>query len=60
MRFDPCAADWRLLYPGPAPLAVAIGQQLNPTMYPRDQLYEYRLKEQPRYRPSIRLGAKGA
>jgi SMODS-associated and fused to various effectors sensor domain len=37
-------------------LAVAIGQQLNPMMYPPDQLYEYRHKETPKYNPSIRLG----
>jgi hypothetical protein len=47
---------WRVLYAGPAPVGVAIGQQINPTMYPSVQLYEYRHKETPRYRPSIMLG----
>jgi hypothetical protein len=53
----PDAAEWHLFYAGPAPLAVAIGQLLNPTMYPAIQLYEYRHKESPRYKPSIRLRA---
>ena len=57
MQLAPEAAEWHLFYAGPAPVAVAIGQQLNPTMYPPIQLYEYRHKESPRYRPSIRLGA---
>jgi hypothetical protein len=57
MQLAPDAAEWHIFYAGPAPLAVAIGQQLNPTMYPAIQLYEYRHKEAPRYKPSIRLGA---
>jgi hypothetical protein len=57
MRLYPRARRWHLFYAGPAPLAVAIGQQINPTMYPAVQLYEYRHKELPRYRPSILLGA---
>jgi hypothetical protein len=56
MKLLPNAKTWHLFYAGPAPLAVAIGQQLNPTMYPAVQLYEYRHKEVPRYKPSIRLG----
>jgi hypothetical protein len=56
MQLLPNAKTWHLFYAGPAPLAVAIGQQLNPTMYPAVQLYEYRHKEVPRYKPSIRLG----
>jgi hypothetical protein len=60
MLLAPNAAVWHIFYAGPAPLAVAIGQQLNPTMYPPIQLYEFRFKEQPRYRPSIRLGNNGA
>jgi hypothetical protein len=46
---------WRVLYAGPAPVGVAVGQQLNPTMYPAVQLYEYRHKDSPRYRASILL-----
>ena len=57
IQLCPQASIWHLFYAGPAPLAVAIGQQLNPTMYPPVQLYEYRHKETPRYKPSIRLGA---
>jgi hypothetical protein len=56
MQLMPRATAWHVFYGGPAPGAVAIGQQLNPTMYPSVQLYEYRHKETPRYQPSIRLG----
>ena len=52
----PHAEAWHVFYAGPAPVAVAIGQQINPTMCPRVQLYEYRHKEIPPYRASIRLG----
>jgi hypothetical protein len=55
MQRFPCAATWHLFYAGPAPIAVAIGQQLNPSMYPKAQLYEYHHTESPRYRPSICL-----
>jgi hypothetical protein len=55
MQRFPSAGTWHLFYAGPAPVAVAIGQQLNPTMYPKTQLYEYGHKESPRYRPSICL-----
>jgi hypothetical protein len=58
VQLFPQAAVWHLFYAGPAPLAVAIGQQINPTMYPAIQLYEYRHKEKPRYKPSIRLGSQ--
>lgn len=56
IRRYPQARRWHIFYAGPAPLAVAVGQQINPTMYPPVQLYEYRHKENPRYRPSIVLG----
>jgi hypothetical protein len=52
----PKAKLWHFFYAGPAPLGVAIGQQVNPTMYPPIQLYEYRHKDSPRYRASICLG----
>jgi hypothetical protein len=55
MQLLPACERWRILCAGPAPLAVAIGQQLNPTMYPPVLLYEYRHKDTPRYRPSILL-----
>ena len=38
----PNADKWHIFYAGPAPVGVVIGQQINPTMYPRTQLYEYR------------------
>lgn len=56
MEYYPNAIEWHIFYSGPAPAAVAIGQQLNPTMYPPTQLYEFRAKESPRYKASIRLG----
>ena len=56
MQKCPQAKEWHLFYAGPAPAAVVIGQQLNPTMYPPTQLYEFRAKERPRYKASIRLG----
>jgi len=56
MQRVPNAKRWHLFYAGAAPLAVAIGQQLNPTMYPPVQCYEYRHRATSRYLPSIRLG----
>lgn len=35
------STTWHLLYAGPAPGAIKVGQQLNPTMTPKTQLYEY-------------------
>ncbi|VDG20799.1 hypothetical protein MUDAN_BIHEEGNE_03517 [Lactiplantibacillus mudanjiangensis] len=58
MQKFPATKQWHLFYAGPAPLAVAVGQQLNPTMYPPTQLYEFRAKEKPRYKASILLGAQ--
>lgn len=52
----PHARLWHIFFSGPAPGAIAVGQQLNPTMHPPTQLYEFRVKEAPRYRASIRLG----
>jgi hypothetical protein len=56
MTSFPRAPEWRFFFAGPAPLGVAVGQQINPTMYPPVRLHEYRHKEIPRYRPSILLG----
>ena len=55
MRLFPRAEIWHFFFAGPAPVGVAIGQQLNPTMYPVAQLYEYRHKSGQPYLPSIRL-----
>jgi hypothetical protein len=51
----PNAVRWQLFFAGPAPGAVKVGQQLNPTMTPPTQLYEFNRAETPRYRPSILL-----
>lgn len=41
---------WHVFYAGPAPGAVVVGQQLNPTMTPPVQLYEFR---HPQHVPSL-------
>ena len=51
----PKAERWHIFYAGPAPGAVKVGQQLNPTMTPPTQLYEFSKAGQPRYRASILL-----
>jgi len=51
----PAARQWHLFYAGPAPGAVKIGQQLNPTMTPAVQLYEFSRSGTPRYTRSILL-----
>lgn len=51
----PKAERWHIFYAGPAPGAVIVGQQLNPTMSPQTQLYEFARASQPRYLPSIVL-----
>jgi hypothetical protein len=56
VQLFPGATRWHIFYAGPAPVAVAIGQQLNPTMCPRIQLYEYSLKDAEPYRVSVCLG----
>jgi hypothetical protein len=58
IRDFPVCMLWRVLYAGPAPVGVIIGQQINPTMYPPVQLYEYRHTGNPRYRASILLGTQ--
>lgn len=52
----PNAHGWHLFFAGPAPGAVAVGQQLNPTMCPPVHLYEYRRQQTPSYQQSIILG----
>jgi hypothetical protein len=56
VQLFPRATRWHIFFAGPAPAAVAAGQQINPTMCPPVQLYEFRLKENPPYRGSILLG----
>jgi len=53
----PNAGMWHLFFAGPAPGAVAVGQQLNPTMCPPVQLYEYRRDRTAAYQESIILGS---
>lgn len=48
------AEMWHIFYAGPAPGAVLLGQQLNPTMTPPVQLYEY---THPNHHPSALLNA---
>lgn len=53
----PNCRKWHLFCAVPAPVAVLIGQQLNPTMTPLVQLYEFMQSTQPAYQPSFILGA---
>lgn len=53
----PVATRWHLFYAGPAPGAVVIGQQLNPTLTPQVQLYEYQRGAEPEHQPSLVLEA---
>jgi SMODS-associated and fused to various effectors sensor domain len=51
IRF-PTSPRWHIFYAGPAPGGVVVGQQLNPTMVPTVQLYEF---QRPRHIPSITI-----
>lgn len=46
----PQSTRWHIFYAGPAPGAVVVGQQLNPTMVPAVQCYEF---QQPNHIQSI-------
>lgn len=46
---------WHIFYAGPAPGAIAVGQQLNPTMVPAIQCYEF---QRPNHIPSILITPK--
>lgn len=50
----PRTTRWHILYAGPAPGAVVVGQQLNPTMVPATQFYEF---QRPTHISSILTGA---
>jgi SMODS-associated and fused to various effectors sensor domain len=56
LAFHPNASRWHVLYAGPAPGAVAVGQQLNPTMCPMVQFYEFRRDTSPAYSASFSVG----
>lgn len=59
LQHFPNATRWHLFFAGPAPGAVKVGQQLNPTMTPPTQLYEFNRAADPRYTPSILLTPGG-
>lgn len=50
--YYPDSPRWHILYAGPAPGGLVVGQQLNPTMIPKVQLYEF---QRPRHIPSITI-----
>jgi hypothetical protein len=52
----PNAVRWHIFFAGPAPAAVVVGQQINPTMTPPVHLYEFTMRDAPPYRASICLG----
>ena len=56
MTLYPNCAQWHLLCAVPAPIAVAIGQQMNSTMCPPAQLYEFNRSRKPAYQASLLLG----
>ena len=58
LSFYPKASKWHIFYAGPAPGAVAVGQQLNPTMCPPVQFYEFRKGRRPAYQPSLIVGGE--
>ena len=51
----PNCFKWDFFCAVPAPVAVAIGQQINPTMTPLVQLYEFVHSATPAYQPSMLL-----
>lgn len=51
------AEQWHVFFAGPAPGAVKVGQQMNPTMTPSTQLYEFSKARAPRYLPNILLSS---
>lgn len=55
----PKASRWHLLLATPAPIAVRIGQAMNPSMTPPVQLYEFNRSTMPVYLPSICLEGIG-
>lgn len=55
-EFTPNLKTIHLFYAGPTSCAIAIGQQINPSMNPIIQLYEFDYRNKPYYSKSIRLG----
>jgi hypothetical protein len=55
VRENTKAQRWHFFYAGPAPGSVIVGQQVNPTMCPSVQLYEFRRAGTPAYQPSTVL-----
>ena len=56
LRRFPSANCWHLLVAAPAPVAVRIGQAMNPSIIPPVQLYEFHRAAVTAYAPSILLG----
>lgn len=56
----PRASRWHLFCAVPAPVAVSLGQQLNPTMCPAVQLYEFNRARRLNYTASVVLNTGGA
>lgn len=54
----PNATCWHLLVATPAPVAVRIGQAMNPTMIPPVKLYEFNRSAVPAYAHSLSLGGR--
>jgi hypothetical protein len=59
-RKYPNAAMWHLFYAGPAPEAVKVGQQLNPTMIPPVAIYSFLRSAHPAYQLALTLEATQA
>ncbi len=55
LRIFPNVSKWHLFCAVPAPVAVSIGQQINPTMFPPIQLYEFVKTREKSYSPSLLL-----
>lgn len=51
----PRSQRWHIIYAGPAPGGIVVGQQLNPTMIPVVQLYEF---QRPKHISSITITPK--
>ena len=55
-EFAPNLKMIHLFYAGPTSCAIAIGQQINPSMNPQIQLYEFNTNKEPKYSRSIVIG----
>ena len=53
----PKSSGWNVFYAGPAPGAVVVGQQLNPTLIPTVQCYEF---QHSKHIPSVRISPRNS